>query len=364
MILYIAIATFFMIWLCYDTAKKETVERSYPAPLLKKRIFVLNNYHLALFCLWFFCLLTALRSAKIGNDTQNYINAFQKFNQTGIDKKSGMEIGFQYLCILLGKISQDPQILLIACALICYIGIGVYVIKYSNNIVFSLVLVVCWCLSIFTNYLRQNIAMIIVLFAYQGIKSKKYILPILLIALASTFHTSALIAYCLFLHKLLPYKWYYVVVIAIICAVLSLTGAWTELIRMILEEYEHYFGGRYENSGWLASSVYFIRNAFFYLLVYFVYKNNLKAHSVELANFFLLFVIGSLGFMMNLFDRGSMYFLLIAITELPNAVSQLKKEKSLITILICTALIGYFLAVLIFRPSWNYLYPYRFFWQS
>lgn len=314
-----------------------------------------------LFILWF---LTAFRSSEIGNDTQTYINYFIKINKTGVSDKYVIEYGFQYLCLFIGLFTDNPQVFLIICATICYLGIGVYIFKYSKNIVISTILVFCLCFSIFTNTLRQDIAMVICLYAYQAMKKKKRILSLLLILVAFLFHKSALIFLVLFLSKFLKYNLKFDIFITILIAVLSISGVISSIVLRLASGYAGYFDSKYSGSGWLAVFVALLRNLVFYVFINVAYRKTLNDKKLILANFLMLLLLSSLGFVVNLFTRASEYFLLPAIVELPNACYDGKvKNKCVLISIICFVLLAYFLVSLIFRPEWNNLYPYSFYWN-
>ena len=360
LVLFLAIISVLSIenWLINSgnsiTAKK--VLLTFGQKRLYSRILVLA----ILFLLWF---LTAFRSADIGNDTQTYIDLFYRIQRDGISDSLRLEHGYQALCVVIGWFTDDAQWLLIICATICYGGLGIYIFKYSKNELISIAIAFCICFSIFTSMLRQNIAMVICLFAYQLIKNRKNIVALLLIILACTFHKSAAIMVLIVFHKFLRLKLPVVVILSIILALLGMSGLVNGLVEMFAVEYSHYFNGKYAHSGWLAVSVDVFRALVFYLFVYKVYGNNRKENSVVLANFALVLLICCLGYTVNLFTRAAEYFMLPAIVEIPNAFATKKiKDGKLWLAVTVIIMLLYFIVTLVLRPEWNNLYPYTFFW--
>lgn len=370
MLLYFGIVIFLMIMLFLSTAKEEKeISGMLKGDKLSRDAKNYKNFSIIVLfcCLFFFWFLTAFRASEIGNDTTSYIGYFYTLNKYGINENLHIELGYQYFNLLIGAIYNDAQFFLVVCATISYVAIAIYIIKYSKNILFSLVLTFCVCFSIFTNLLRQNFAMIIVLYAYQLMKKGKSVWAIILIAIASTFHATAWGALLLFFHKHYPYDIKVVVPIALIVIALSMTGAINNILRTLISEYSEYFDKVQAGSGWIGIAYYCLRNCVFYGFVYKAYKKTKKENSLILCNFFLLLIIPCFGFSLNLFNRASEYFLLIAITELPNTFSFDKRElrsRNIWIIAIGLVMLAYFLVATIIRPEWNYLYPYKFFWSK
>ena len=276
--LYFSIAFFILFALSLELLTK----RKYAYNNLENSILPREYKHtrpqiafflVVMFVLWF---LTAFRSSEIGNDTKNYIGYFNFFGTYGINSDSIIEIGYQIFNILVSKISSNPQAILIATATVCYIGLGIYVYKYSDNLVFSTVLLFPIVFSTFTNILRQSIAMVIILYAYQALKKNRIILSLVLIILASTFHTSTLIVILLLLYKIIPKKPIIILPLAVIFILLSITGFMDDVFSSILPFYAGYYENEGLTDGWIGMTYYCLRNLVFYLLVYFSYRSNTK----------------------------------------------------------------------------------------
>lgn len=308
--------------------------------------------------LWF---ITAFRSEEIGNDTRNYIYYFKIFAESGIDLNRTFELGYQALNVLIGLFTTDPHLFLIICASIMYIGAGRYLFQYSKNILVSLCLFFCCCFSFYTSVLRQGIAMIITLYAFQKLKQHKNIQAAVLILAAAFFHTTALIFFALYLKGLLINRRHIVYVVAIFGGILSMTGILNSILTAIIPRYEHYFYGQYASSGWLAVSYEVIRSFVFYCLISKACAKTQEEDSLVLMNFAFLLILNVFGYSVNLFTRASEYFLLVAMTELPNTLSLRRLKNARYWLLgICAVMLLYFIIVLVYRPDWNYLYPYRF----
>ena len=278
MALYISIAIFLIAGLLLEftaTRKEATVteENSRLKKENKHTFYQLVFFLIVIFVLWF---LTAFRSARIGNDTLNYVWYFQLFGERGIDPNSRIEIGYQILNILVYKISPNPYFFLGVVATICYVGTGVYIYKYSDNIVYSTVLLFPIAYSFFASGLRQAIAMVICLYAYQAIKNKKIIRAILLIAFATLFHTSALLMLVLLFHKFIPKGPLWVVPLTGIFIALSLSGVMDKVFAVLMGSYGGYYESEVMTNGWLGITYYCLRALVFYFLVFLSYESNKK----------------------------------------------------------------------------------------
>ena len=366
MALYISIAIFLIAGMLLEfTAKRKEATITEENSRLKKEnkhtFYQLVFFLITIFVLWF---LTAFRSEWIGNDTFNYVTYFQIYSDSGINFDSRLEIGYQILNILVAKISHNPYFFLGVVATLCYVGTGIYIYKYSDNLVFSTVLLFPIAYGFFATGLRQAIAMVICLYIYQAIKNKRFLLAILLILLASSFHTSALLMLAFLFHRLIPKKPFVVIPLTVILVALSLSGIMDNILPILLGDYGGYYESEELTSGWLSISYYTIRALVFYGIAFLSYEKKIKENSLVLSLFTMLLVTIAFGFSINVFTRATNYFLLISMVELPNALHRGGlKHKKILMFLLGFIMVLYFLVTLIIRPEWNRLYPYQFNWQ-
>ena len=314
---------------------------------------------LFLLLLW---ALTAFRAPEIGNDTKNYIYFYNTIGATGFNNEIEVEVGYIIYCIVLNFLGFSAQQYLIITATICWLGVGIYILKYSKNILFSLCLAFCFCFSNFTNILRQDIAMVIILYVYVLFKQKKYVRSFLLLVLAGLFHTSAFCFILIYFYNFFPKKSKTVVILCFIIILASVSGLITTLLAEILPEYYNYFFGKYSGTGYLAVAVAVIRSLVFYIVLYCATKGSKDRESkIIYGNGFLALLFICFGFTVNLFSRITFYFLFPMIVDIPNSLysGQFKKRNRWI-ILIGLILLAYFIVSIIMRPEWNNLYPYKF----
>lgn len=359
--LYIVICCwmFFLALLGYD--KEIIAEKSLNVQKWKlsfNSLYMLLGWGTLTF-LWF---LTAFRSVNMGNDTGNYVKEFLAVVRGGVNQSSYMEIGYQILNVLVGKISKDPHVFLIIYSSILYIGTAIYIRKYSKNFLISVCLFFCLCFSDYMNILRQDMAMLIALYVYQMLKQNKKISAAILIFLAATFHATAIILFALFLKDFFSEK-KIVLVLALIVALLSVTGQINELLRAVSGRYINYFNEErgYLGEGNLAVTWECIQSLAWYLLISAECRGNDRADRLVKANFGVLLFFNTFGYVINIFTRAGKYFSMVAITELPDVVYKKKiKNGPFYLLIFCGVMIAYFLVARYFRPEWNHMYPYEF----
>lgn len=354
----------FFIVLCSDktgyTAQEKASIGVYSHCGSKKQRFIFIVGMCVLF------VLTGFRSENIGNDTRNYIYYFTYFQEHGIDGSTSFEIGFQIYCYLIGKLINDSHIFLIITALISYGVVGITIYKYSDNLEFSLCLFFCLFFSLYTNAIRQGLAIAILLVAYYWIKEGHFIKAILAIVLATLFHTTSILMAALLLYRYIPVKPRVVLLCVLGIFIGAISGVLTTILVAIAPpHYQGYFESVYASSGWMAVTASMLMNLTFYLIAYHSYKRAPRpGDRLILVNMTMLLMLTALGFAVNLFTRAAMCFSLVMVIELPNLLhrKELSKRK-LIIIGISFVLLLYFIIVLLLRPNWNYLYPYEFWGQ-
>ncbi|MBR0208113.1 MAG: EpsG family protein [Oscillospiraceae bacterium] len=308
--------------------------------------------------LWF---LTAFRSAEIGNDTKNYIAMFSRLFSQGISKKIRFEIGYQLLNIFIYKFTQSEHVFLIIMAAIMYAGIGFYIFHFSKNPAVSVCLFFACFFSVYTCLFRQGLAMIVALYGYQLLKSRRRVFAALVFLLATTFHLSAFVCFLLFLDLKILQNRLVVFGTTVLCAVVSRLGLFKVAVSLIAPKYYHYFTTQYASSGWLAITCYLVFYAGMYYLVSCSVSKDRRADRTVSANFAFLLILTAFGYAINLFDRVGEYFLLIAVSEFPTIMYEGKmKHYRLWVFVVCAAFLALFIFVLLFRPGWNHLYPYEF----
>lgn len=154
-----------------------------------------NKKAIALMLLPLFVLI-AFRGATVGTDTPGYLKMFNAMNDNVFLAEASyerIEVGFKMLLKGLSVINDNAQILFIVQAFLFYVVFVNFLKK--NTFDPARFIVIFLGLNLFNFYLtgvRQAFAMSICMVAYQMAKERKLIRFLLLIALAFTFHKSAL----------------------------------------------------------------------------------------------------------------------------------------------------------------------------
>lgn len=358
MLLYIVIFFLLVVALVFAT-KKEKLEI---CELGEQNSFVSTSTEriLTFVILFFLAFITAFRADIIGNDTISYINKYNVIASNGIGSISSMEIGYQILCYLFAVVGFDAHSFITIVSFVLYLFVWLFIKKYSSNPLFSVVLFFSMFFSFFASGIRQSIALVMCLYAYQMIKDKRKRRAVLLILIASTIHTSALMAFVFFVPQIAPKSLSIVVPVTLILSTLAMLGVFNSLLPLVFERYQGHFESGRVGSGWLGVSFYVIRNLLFCAIAYHSYASRCLQKRLELCCFsFALFIV-IFGFSMNLFTRASDYFTLPLIVEIPNAIREGKlKNKKMLTVVLSSVLMLFFVVVLIFRPEWNNIYPFE-----
>ncbi len=101
--------------------------------------------------------------------------------------------GFNLFMVILNHISENSQLLIIVSSVIIVSAYITAVRKYSTDIVFSLMLLLCMDYISSLNGVRQVMAGAVLLLAFPWVRDRKTIPYILLVCLLSTFHASIIV---------------------------------------------------------------------------------------------------------------------------------------------------------------------------
>lgn len=328
------------------------------------------------YCVFAFILiagLLAFRHPSMGVDLQygsrgGYLGMFEIIGESSWNKVlhsvfKNYERGYIIFCKLISYISRDEQCLIIACALVAIFPLSYLICKYSENCLLSFIIYLG--LPVFlTNYsaMRQVIAIAITVFSYIFIRNKKPFLFILLILLATTFHSSAIIF-------LIAYPLYYLKTISrlrwITVAVLPVIYLFRNLLFSILSKLFKDNAVPDNNS---AVTLFIVFTAVYIFTI--IYSNKDDVHEEGLKNlFWLACVCQAFGGVYSIAIRVGYYFMIYLVLLLPKTVANINSKANddnktetvfYITIMVCFAVFGLYS---IRNGTWAMSYPYSFFWQ-
>lgn len=350
--------------------------------LRKRRIYLI-----LVFLILFF--ISAFRSVNIGNDTLSYAIMFQRFGKADniFTLDTNIEIGYIVLNKILYSISSNPQILFIFTSLFILVTQLRFINKNSNMVWLSVYLFINLRLFYFTlSGLRQSIAMSIILLSYNFIKSKKPIKFFITVVIASLFHSSALVFLIIYPISKIKFS-KKIIILEFIVGIFVYIG-FDYIINLGLKffpKYSPYLTSVYFDGDVRLASILNLLVISVILILGLITKyhqnieenhyineigannkftkydeHNLHMHIILIATIFSLIALRA-----SLIDRFGTYFFMFSIIFIPRVIGKLKdrKLKIMITYLVLVFTLAYNFIVLIYRPEWQHVYPYEFFWQ-
>lgn len=340
-------------------------------------------------CFGLLTVVAMLRKYTIGTDLNLfYAPTFEQIKY--LDFSNLFEVEFEGGYVLINKIISlfcgDVQglIVLTSCFIIPVYGVFIY--KNSEKVEISTMLFVLLRIYFMTlNIIRQEIAVAIILIAYEYIKQHKNLKAIILILLATSMHTSAII--CLALIPLYKIKFtrktfLVLLIIAIITMlvgnqiIMLFTNVFSSFGLSNRRGYENYFEiDRYGGQKVNIISIYTVAIAglFFiigYIVLIFNKRTNLKKNQdnndflVYLS--YIYFIITVLTLKIAIVNRLSYYVLPFTLILIPRVLSNIKKRinKTLLFVILLGIMFFTCIYILVYYADELYgIVPYEFFWE-
>ncbi|EGT3600236.1 EpsG family protein [Clostridium perfringens] len=329
----------------------------------KNNIYLFLNFSMFIF-------ISAFRGRNIGNDTCKYLDLFNKIRfKSIIELKDRYEIGYLYLNKMLSLISDNQQIILIVTSCIILICYAYFIKKYSANVWLSVFLF--FILGYFTssmNTIRHQIALGLVLISYKYIKENKFFKFLILILVASTFHSTSIIFLISYPISKLKINFRNIMMFFLF-AILGY-ALFDKIFSFILlgTKYEYYLKTDYLNGDVRLATVVNILIISTVLLFGIISSNNIKKsrdYNIMCLFLFTSLSISIISLKFNLLDRVADYFQVCIIVYLPNVISKISNQKKRI-IAIYLVIVMFFLygiSIQYLKPEWNKVFPYSFFWN-
>lgn len=326
-------------------------------------------------CLFLLCCMSAFKASTVGNDTHEYLRLFE-MGDDALMAGTRYELGYLYFNQIIGDFSHNPQILFIVYSVIFYLSLGRFLWKYSPMPWLSILIFFSYTLFGFSmSALRQSLAISILFIGFDFALNKKYILFIVTIIGASLFHSSAIFfALCPFILKLKPTKRTVSLFIVSTLVISLLFGNLLETIFSYMPYYGHYQGGAYFEGGVRFASILQLLLAVFFLYIGYVSYNKIPIDNTSSEKKFLghliviQMVVVSLSILclkVNILDRIVLYYSAFVLLLIPNAISLMPygKRKTWGRFVLL-AIFLYTLVILMLRPEWNSVFPYKFCWDE
>ncbi len=321
-------------------------------------------------------LLIALRHPSMGVDlgygnTTGYLFMYEKiarmsWTEALINNVQHYERGYIIFNKFLSCFSKDPQLLIVACALISSLSVSYLIYKNSKRPLLSIVIYIALpAFFICFSGLRQAIAISITMIAFEMIKNRKPVKFVALVILASFFHSSAivfLIAYPLYnikQTKLIKIASFIIIPIVYVFRV----PLFTILSRIFKDD------AVIEDTGALTLFLVFVA-IYVVVLVLMNSENELVNGTINL--FWVACICQAFGGVYSTAMRIGYYFMIYLVLALPEAVAEgdgiirLSKDYKRVVygaIFACFLVYGMYAIYQGDAQSWYMTNPYKFFWQ-
>ena len=309
-------------------------------------------------------LLFALKSQFVGEDSWVYYGVWEKFSDASLGfyrsylETTKMEEGFLFSVWCLSKVFKDAQFIFVITGAFYTFSICRFIYKNSKDVLMSFVMFVALgTYEMMFQVMRQAIAMSICLFAIEFCKKRKLLPFILLIALASSYHRTALIFFVVYFLYNIPANGLSVPLsLAGVAVVVGSSALFANLANEFLERD---YVGAVQGGGYVALAIYCL-----IILLTLILLRQI-GNDKNISFFFFVMVVGLAIFIMRytgvrIAERASYYFIFGQMVVLPNIIQKLDKSSrqilKVIVLLLCISLFAYGL-----RDS--DIVPYKFFWQ-
>ncbi len=329
----------------------------------------------------FLYAIASLRSVSIGNDTLGYAVGFADIVENGNNavKLSWNETGYSWLNRLIAMFTDDFNAFLAVVNAIIYFSFYKLIRNYSPNYGLSLLLFLCfgyWGNTV--NIIRQELAVSIFIYAYLLAESGRKVRGLVTGVMAPLFQKTSLVYFLYFLIPRKIDKRFYVmsgsvavvIVLKIDKAILLVTKFFSGF-GSYLKENSKYVIGRVEPA--VVVKCAFL--LFVWALALYVYdrnkdsiENDIERTAIvsQINMVFMAFLIMMTATRFNLLDRCAMFFNIFVIILIPNIIEMIRKDefRHIVRAAFTVVAVVYFVAVNVFRPEWNHIYPYRMFFQA
>lgn len=307
--------------------------------------------------------LSVLRDYSVGNDTVKYVDFYQETSFLS----SRFEPGFIFLVKIAQNIDPNPRFFISITSIFIFYSYGKTIWRYSDMPSLSLYIIYCYTFFSFAlSGIRESLAIAITLLSFPYLIRKRYIQFYIIIVMACLIHITA----CIFLLAPLLTKLRVSsksLFILFIGAILfqSLFATALNYAIVLVPAYNSYVvGGEYFGETRLAS----IMDLSILLLIFIFSILTYKRTRMTISDSILIIVVGfsvlimyvSLQF--NMLARLALYYSFFAAILLPNAINKYRgRYRLFIASSVVTLFTMYSLIILLYRPEWNSIFPYKFF---
>jgi hypothetical protein len=313
-------------------------------------------------------LLSILRRLDVGNDTISYKKIFDNVLLLGVNTNPEIEKGFLLLVYIFTIFSEDYYLFIFFYSLFVLFSLYLFVSKFSDNVLISIILFFLLFFSSYFNLFRQIISLTISIFSFESLRRKNWIQFIISFLFAFSFHTSSLI--------ILLFPLFFSVKFNLFSSLLLLfLSVFFVFQREIIVDLFIFISGSdfYIQTDFAISTLFslvlgILIHTIFLILLYFTYKSQLKNKLINFyswsSTFSLVFAL--FGLHIWILNRLVLFLNLYYIVSFPYLLTNSKVSKvfsySFIFILIIVIFV-YNLGMLLLRPEWITEINYYFYFN-
>ena len=280
-----------------------------------------------------FMLISALRDISVGKDLINYIPRYTRLGESdwsnlfSVARSYSFEEGFAVFCKVLYSFNPDPTFFLIVTSII--ISIGFYNLsKLSKMPIFTMFILFGFGIyGASMNIVRQFIAFSILTFSIKYITTRQLWKFLLVIIIATTFHTMTL--WFLPLYVLYAIKYSRNAMISILAISIFMASFGSPLVSLLIEKtsFAWYLSGLGKGSG--ESILLFLFSIL--LLVYFYRNEIIKVNQQDnlfIWSLSLAIIFNSLALNLGIFARLMTFFTPFIAILIPDLVHAIRENKA------------------------------------
>ncbi len=336
------------------------------------------------FCFFILTVVSGMRGDSVGADTISYVRLFENIDSIDI-LNSRFEPGFILFLKILHVFSDNPGFLLFTVSSTCVGTYSYFVNRFSKSPTISILLyVLLGAYFSQMNTMRQALALSITMWGFvlmlngnvekrNSIKNK--LISALLILLASTIHTVAIVAFIPWLLLIRGSRFEdesrltmsFAVLRTLMLAVAVFFGysAIMRLSSTIFPGYSHYFYGKWSDSNYFASLLKTLISIVFLIVGTLIFRNKKLTYIQRFSAIMLCLsiIFQVLSMRMEIWGRivsiFGIYTYVIWIPELLNEI-RLNSNRRIIETGIVLFSFAYMVIVLVFRPEWTRVVPFVF----
>lgn len=331
--------------------------------------------------------LAMFRSYEVGNDVKGYTRIYELIASGAPMETMGkrFELGFLYLCKSLSYISSNSQFLLITYGAFVLGTIGCFIYRFSLIPWISVLMFFCLFLDNTLSVMRQGLALSFVLISFFYLNKGRILTYFLWNIVALLFHNAALIFFLAYPLSIISRYNSALKILGFTgtCLFFLLFNPIINLVMKIFPKYHYYVGSTYLD-GRLRIGTFallFIIGMFYTISYHFDKKYRISIKQIisdrksalsergynTFSNLgFLSCLVIACSFKSTIIGRFSGITSIFLICYYPNMLVRVSNRhiSCLLNLILMTMIVVYRIIVIIYRPEWNTIYPYKFFWSN